>query len=88
MNTEITPLLAWLRQATKEQQERVATLAGTSSNYLYQLASPGGKRGKRISADSAFRIEDATTLLKREDPTAPEPVNARDLAAMWAVIGL
>ena len=32
----------WMKVATKEERERVAELAGTSVDYLYQLA--GGHR--------------------------------------------
>lgn len=35
----ITPLLAVLRRMTTEEQDQFAKLAGTSRNYLYQLAT-------------------------------------------------
>lgn len=84
MNTEaITPLLAWLRAATSEQRERMATLTGTTLNYTYQLASPGGGRGKKMTADLAFRLEDAMTAIEKESGGALKAVTARELAAMW-----
>lgn len=89
MSTEpITPLLAWLRKATAEQRERMATLAGTTTNYVYQLATPGGKRGQRISADMAFRLEDAMRTVEEESQGALPAVTARELAAMWQLAGL
>ena len=33
-----TPLLAALRKMTREEQDQFGTLAGTTRNYLYQLA--------------------------------------------------
>ena len=84
MNTEVvTPLLAWLRAATPEQRERMAALAATTTNYLYQCASPGGNRGKRLTADLAFRLEDAMSTLEKESNGALVAVTARELAAMW-----
>jgi hypothetical protein len=85
MNTEevITPLLAWLRAATSEQRDRMAALAGTTTNYLYQCASPGGKRGKKLTADLAFRLEDAMATLEKESKGTLTAVTARELAAMW-----
>jgi len=88
MNTEpITPLLAWLRKATPEQKERAATLAGTKVNYLFQLASEGGNRGKNISAALAFRIEDAMRVVEQESKGSLKAVSARELASMWTVAG-
>lgn len=84
MTTEpVNPLLAWLRAATPAQRERMATLACTTENYLYQLASPGGKRGKNITADLAFRLEDAMTTVEKESRGALKAVTARELAACW-----
>lgn len=93
MNTEnITPLLAWLRAATVEQRERMALLAGTTTNYVYQLSTSKGKRGQRMSADLAFRLEDAMQAVEREYKDsftpAPQAVTARELATMWQLAGL
>lgn len=88
MSTEpITPLLAWLRKATPEQRERAATLAGTTTNYMYQLATPGGKRGQKISANMAFRLEDSMRKVEAESQGALPAVTARELADMWTVAG-
>lgn len=84
MNTEaVTPLLAWMRAATVEQRERMAALADTKVLYLYQLASPGGGRGKKITADLAFRLEDAMATIEKESEGTLTAVSARELAAMW-----
>lgn len=86
MSKPITPLTAWLRLASKEQRERLAALAGTTVNYLYQCA--GCARGSRISADLAFRIEDAMKKLRQESGNALPVVTARDLATMCTLVGL
>lgn len=84
MNTEVvTPLLAWLRAATADQRERMVTLAGTTTNYVYQCASPKGGRGKKLTADLAFRLEDAMQTLEKETNGKLVAVSARELAAMW-----
>lgn len=84
MTSEIvTPLLAWLRAATPEQRQRMATLATTTTNYLYQCASPNGGRGKKLTADLAFRLEDAMVVIEAESGGALPAVTARELAAMW-----
>ena len=38
-NPSITPLLEVLRTCTANEQLELATLAGTTRNYLYQLAT-------------------------------------------------
>ena len=60
-NSRITPLLQLLRQlGTEPQRGAFAHEAGTSVNYLYQLA--GCKRGS-CSALKAKRIADASVLM-------------------------
>jgi hypothetical protein len=73
-----TPLARWLSEATPDQRDRVLTIAGTSLNYLYQLAAC--MREPKVGL--AFRIEDAT----RE--AGPFTVTARELAIMCALEGL
>jgi len=75
----MNPLLDWLRQATPAQRERAAALAGTSENYLYQLAA--GRREPGVGL--AVRLADAI----REVGGLPE-VTVRDLALLRAVEGL
>ncbi len=78
----ITPLLAWMRSATPEQRDRVAAMADTTRNYLYQLASANGVRGTKISAALAFRLEDAMAEIAKETNGALPALTARDLAAL------
>lgn len=78
-----TPLLALLRQAAPEQRDRLATLAGTSVNYLYQLAVCS--RGTRLTADLAFRIEDATRAVHKETKGKLPVIPARVLSGMCAI---
>jgi transcriptional regulator with XRE-family HTH domain len=57
MREHATPLLTALRKLTVEEQHQFANLAGTSRNYLYQLAccnrnSPGVTLAKAISEAS------------------------------------
>lgn len=74
----MNPLLDWLRQATPTQRLRVAALAGTSENYLYQLAA--GRREPGVGL--AVRLADAI----RE--VGGPVVTVRDLALLRAVEGL
>lgn len=84
-NTPITPLLEWLRLANDEQRERAAALAGTTKTYLYQLA--GCSRGTRLSADLAFRLEDAFKILNKESDGVLPKLTARELSTMCALAG-
>lgn len=85
MSKPVTPLLEWLRAATPDQRERMAALAGTTVNYIYQVATL--ERGQRLSADMAFRLEDAMTTVADEG-SAPAIVTARELATMANLAGL
>lgn len=76
-------MLALLRAATPDQRQRLADLAGTSVNYLYQLASC--TRGTRLTADLAFRIEDATRKLHKEAKGSLPTIEARLLSSMCAI---
>ena len=76
----MNPLLDWLRQATPAQRERAAALAGTSENYLYQLAA--GRREPGVGL--AVRLADAI----REVGSGLPEVTVRDLALLRAVEGL
>lgn len=80
-----TPLAEWLRKATPDERTRMATLAGTTVSYLYQLA--GGHRGVPKS-DLAFSIEDATFVLNKYTGGRLPVITARELATMAAVSGL
>jgi hypothetical protein len=80
-----TPLLEWLRAASNDQRARAAALAGTSVNYLWQLA--GCHRGVP-KADLAFMLEDAFRKLHAETDGALPLITARDLSTMCAVAEL
>lgn len=73
-----TILARWLREASSEQRAQVAQRAGTSENYLWQLAAC--RRESKVAL--AFRIEDATAEI------GPFTVHARDLAMMCSIEGL
>ena len=79
-----TPLAEWLRKATPEQRERLATLTGTSVNYCYQVASC--RREPKVGL--ALRIEDGTRLLHEETMGVLPVVTARQLAEAWALAGI
>lgn len=87
MSTEQpTILLTWLREANADQRERMAQLAGTTSNYLYQIAT--GKRGRALSAGLVFRLEDAMQTVERESGGRLKAISARELSSMWTLAGL
>jgi DNA-binding Xre family transcriptional regulator len=55
-----TPLLEVLRQCTTEQQQQIADMAGTTRNYLYQLATC---QRKSTSVSKAASISMAVTRM-------------------------
>ena len=73
----MNPLLDWLREATPQQRQRVASLAGTSENYLYQLAAGRREPGVGLAVQLADAIREAGGA-----------VTVRDLALLRAVEGL
>ncbi|MFN7817841.1 MAG: hypothetical protein ACK5OQ_16550 [Burkholderiales bacterium] len=73
-----TPLARWLSDASPDQRDRLASIAGTSQNYIYQLAAC--MREPKVGL--AFRIEDATREI------GPFTVTAREMATMCALDGL
>ena len=77
-------LAAWLQKATPEQRERAACLAGTSVNYLYQLAAH--RREPKVGL--AVGLEDAFRTMHTETRGELPLITARDLAVMYAVEGL
>lgn len=74
------PLANWLRAASADQRERAATLAGTTVNYLYQIA--GGNREPLVNL--AFGIEDATRRVWAESDGSLPIVSAQELALIYA----
>lgn len=82
----ITPLTTAMRAMTKDQREEFASLAGTTVNYLYQIA---GLHRKNIAVQTAFAIEDASAYMAGQYPSAKLPtVNARQISEMAALAGL
>lgn len=84
MNPRQTPLAEWLRIASPEERERLATLAGTSVNYLYQLAAC--RREPKVGL--AFEIERATQEMQIETRGRLPAISASVLATMCAIDGL
>lgn len=80
--TKTTPLAEWLRAAAPEQRARLADLAGTSVNYLYQLAGCSRKEPK---ARLALAIESATIKLYQESNGFLPVITARTMAAMCCI---
>lgn len=79
MDQNPTPLLTWLRAASREQRERLASLTGTSVNYLYLLATC---ERKNPAAKLALAIEDGTRQLHEETGAKLPIVTVRTLATM------
>lgn len=82
---EPTPLLVLLRCLDSDQRETLALWSGTTVNYLYSLA--GGHRNSP-RAELAFRIEDASVRLSKENGGKLPVVTAREIATMAALRGL
>lgn len=74
-----TKLADFLRAATPEEREQCATKAGTSVQYLYQLA---GLHRTNPGVQIAVGIERATTEMSRESDGRLPVVTALDLAEM------
>lgn len=81
-NPLITPLSHWLRAATAAERTRMAELAGTTVNYLYQLAGCSRSVPK---ADLAFRIEEATKVVHAEVGDRLPIISAKTIATMCAI---
>ena len=79
MDQNPTPLLTWLREASSEQRERLAAIAGTSVNYLYLLATC---ERKNPAAKLALAIEDGTRQLHEESGAKLPIVTVRTMATM------
>lgn len=61
MGFPVGTLKQWFKQASKEQKQELACIAGTSVGHLYQISS-----GNRIaSTELAGRIEQASGTLHR-----------------------
>lgn len=80
------PLAQWLRQASVDQRERAAVIAGTSVNYLFQIA--GERREPKVSLALKIvqGIEDVNAAGFFEKPLPS--VSAKDIADIYALEGL
>lgn len=77
----VTPLTTYLRDATPEEREETARLAGTSVNYLYALA---GCHRKNPAVHLAIGIENATRQMSIRTEGRLPIVEASVLATMCA----
>lgn len=75
----MTPLGRFLKDATPDERSRVASNAGTSVAYLYQLA---GCHRKSTSASLAIALEQATFSVAAETDGRLKGVTAMQLATM------
>ena len=73
-----TPLLAILRTMSVTEQHRLAMLAGTSRNYLYQLAGCTRRPGIGL----ATAIVDGVAVMHRETDGRVPLISVPELAAM------
>lgn len=75
----ITPLLEVLRTCTPNEQIELAALAGTTRNYLYQLAT--GHR-RQLGAHLAVRISKAVTQMHVKSLGRIPKISVEELATM------
>lgn len=80
-NKHETVLAHWLRAASPDERERLATLAGTSVLYLYNLAAC--RREPKVGL--ALRIAAASAEVAREGLLE---ISVEQLATMCAMEGL
>lgn len=80
-----TPLSDLLRDATPDERDRLARLAGTTVNYLYQVA---GCHRPRPSAEFAVALADASMTLNKATKGRLPILTVREIATMCAVAGL
>lgn len=79
-----TPLLALLRSCTQDERDRLASLAGMSANYLYQI---GTCERPRPGALTAVNIEKASRVLHAETKGRTPVVTVQELATMCICAG-
>ena len=80
-----TPLLEVLRQCTVEEQHRLAELAGTKRNYLYQLATCKRNASK---LDTAFALVRAVNDLHVTSLGRVPKISLEELATMCRDCGV
>lgn len=82
---QVTCLMALLRECSGAERSQLATLAGTTTNYLYSLA--GCHRGQPL-VTLALAIEDASRVLHKRTAKRTRVVTVRDLSCMCLLIGM
>jgi DNA-binding XRE family transcriptional regulator len=82
MDNNVTPLLSALRACSVDEQYEFARLAGTTRNYLYQLATC---HRKNPSLQLAQSICDASARLHRKTAGRVPSLTTVEIAAMCAI---
>jgi hypothetical protein len=77
----MTPLLEVLRQCSTEQQTQIAEMAGTTRNYLYQLATC---QRKSTSVAKAAAISAAVTRMHVRSLGKVPKISIEEIAGMCA----
>lgn len=82
MSTEpVTPLLDILRACTVPEQEELAKMAGTTRNYLYQVATC---HRKAVRVSTALAISEAVTRMHVRTLGRIPKISVSDIATMCA----
>lgn len=82
MTDLITPMKAWMRAATADEQELLAQRVGTSRQYLYHLAAdPASNYYREPAAGLAGAIERETLAMARAAKGRLPVVYRTDLVA-------
>ena len=74
-----TPLIALLRELTKEQRTQLAVDAGTTVTYLYSL---GSCSRKACRSDLASRIAEASEKMAKRTKGKTKPIDVATLGTM------
>lgn len=84
MSTQhVTPLLEVLRACSVPEQQEIARLAGTTRNYLYQVATC---HRKSVRASTAIAISDAVTKLHVRSLGRIPKISVEEIATMCACV--
>ena len=79
MDQKVTPLLELLRKCSVDEQHRLAALAGTKRNYLYQLAQCNRKSCRTALAAG---IAKASVTLSKETRGRTPVITVEQLGSM------
>jgi hypothetical protein len=80
--TPETPLLKLLRCCTVAEQHELARLAGTTRNYLYQMA---GCHRKEFSASKVMAVSEAATRMHVKSLGRIPKISAEAITAMCSL---